>query len=148
MISRNVEMTKINQSVFDIRILSHELEALYKKHDGWCNVKITKPEAKGTAEQNRAMHSLLTEYYKTGFHSAPEGCTLAEFKIFMKLEYGPSWEIRYNAKNIMVPKSWADYSKEERMHFIDGLISEIHQSGAYNHSEKIRQIIEGMEIIK
>jgi hypothetical protein len=148
MITRNVELVKINQSVFDIRIISTELEDLYKKHDGWCNVKISRPESKGTEEQNRAMHSLLTEYYKTGFSSSPEGCTLAEFKVFMKLQFGPVYDFHVDCKNIKVPKSWADYSKQERHDFIDGLISEIHQSGAYNHSDKIRQIIEGMELNK
>ncbi len=148
MISRNVELTKINSSVFDIRIISHELEDIYKNHSGWCNVKITKPEAKGTEAQNRAMHALLTEYYITGFSSAPEGCTLVEFKIFMKLQYGPVYDMHVGVNDYKIPKSWADYSKEERMHFIDGLISEIHQSGAYNHSKRIREIIEGMEAIK
>lgn len=112
---------------------------------GKVNIKITKPTSPGTEEQNRAMHALLMEYYKTGLHSAPEGTTLAEFKIFMKIEYGPCYECEYKGHQIKAPKSWADYSKDERRDFIDGLISEIHQSCAYSESDRIQEIIEGME---
>jgi hypothetical protein len=146
MINRNVELTQINIGVFDIRILSAELNDLYKRYGGMVNVKISKPEAKGTEEQNRAMHSLLTEYYKSGYHSAPEGYTLAQFKIWMKLQYGPVYDMYIDGKDIKVPKSWSDYSKQERSDFIDGLVSEVKQSGAYNDFVKIREILDGMEI--
>jgi hypothetical protein len=121
-----------------------EITALCDKYNGLVNVKISKPVERGTEQQNRAAHALMSAYYTTGLHSAPGGYTLAEFKIYMKLQYGPVYEIDTPAGECRVPKSWSDYSKDERREFIDGIISEIHQSGAYAESAKIREIVEGM----
>ena len=114
------------------------------KYGGEANVKISRPVKPGTEDQNRAMHALLTAYYVTGMHSAPEGYTLEAFKIYMKLRFGPVYQIEIDGHDVRVPKSWSDYSREERRDFIDGMISEIYQSGALSASEKIREIIEGM----
>ncbi|MCP4988382.1 MAG: hypothetical protein GY928_20720 [Colwellia sp.] len=146
MIECNVEIKQINLNVFDIRIISSELQELFKKHNGIVHIKISKPMSKGTNKQNKTMHLLLREYYETGMHSAPEGYTLSDFKLFMKLEYGPVSYIYHKGKTVEVLKSWSDYNKQERSDFISGLLSEIHQSGAYNESEKIREIIDGMEL--
>jgi hypothetical protein len=145
MIQQNATLNKEGRSYF-IKLSSPELEELYLKFQGLVSVKIGKPDKPGTNEQNRAMHSLLSAYYTTGMHSAPEGYTLSQFKVFMKLQYGPVYEMEHKGQLIKIPKSWSDYSKQERVEFIDGLISEINQSGAYAESEKIREIIEGMSI--
>jgi hypothetical protein len=146
MFSQNIAPVVTDQGLRFTFELEGEIKKLYEKYGGMVNVKIGAPSEPGTEEQNRAMHALLSAYYVTGMHSAPEGYTLAEFKIFMKLQYGPSSEIEYKGQAVKVPKSWAEYSKRERMDFIDALISEIHQSGAYAESEKIREIISGMEL--
>jgi hypothetical protein len=121
-----------------------ELDKLARKYDGMVNVKISRPSEQGTEEQNRAMHALLAEYYKTGVHSAPEGSTLADFKNYMKLQYGVVQEIEVNGEKYKLLKSWSEYDKMERTAFIDGLISEIEQSGA-SVEWKIQEILAGMQ---
>ena len=146
MINKNVELKQINQSVYDIRVVSTKLNDLFKRWGGRVNVKISAPEEKGTEKQNRALHALLKEYYKTGYHSAPEGMTLKEFKIFIKYNYGPVYIINIDVDNVVkIPKSWSDYTKNERRDLISSLISEIKQTGAYVDFKKIREIIDEME---
>jgi hypothetical protein len=107
-------------------------------------VKFSKPEDPGTEQQNRFMHSLLTAYYKTGMHSAPERYTLAEFKIYMKVQFGLCYEMEIRGKLTLVPVSWTDYNKEERQIFIDGLLSEILQV-VCPLTKEIEEIIRGAE---
>lgn len=121
------------------------LQALAEKHAGQVHVRVSKPVTPGTEEQNRAMHSLLKEYYVSGFHSAPEGCTLEAFKLYIKIQYGPCHEMDYQGRPVRVPKSWADYTKQERSDLLNGLISEIHQTGAFAACPKLQEIIAGME---
>jgi len=148
LISRNAKLTQINQSVFDIRVIATELNEFYNKYGEDCHVKISRKESKGTDKQNRAMHSLLTEYYKSNYHSAPDGYTLEKFKAFMKCSYGPGYiNIYHNGKEVTILKSWSDYTKSERANFIDGLISELKQSGASEIS-KIAEILNGMKLEK
>lgn len=144
MISRNVTPEKVGIDQYVIRISDNELSRLCYKY-GVVNMKLGPPMKPGTGAQNKAMHSLLTEYYKTGLHSAPEGSTIIEFKDYMKYLYGISRKIVIDGKDTILLKSWADYSMSERREFIDGLISEIHQSGAYVDSLEIQEIIKGME---
>jgi hypothetical protein len=127
-----------------IRIVDPEMTKLCFKTGNLVNIKISKPETPGTDRQNKAAHALLTAYYITGLHSMPEG-TPEDFKNYMKCQYGVKYEVEIKGQKYTVLKSWADYSREERMTFIDGLISEIHQSGAYAESEKIREIINGFK---
>lgn len=143
MFSRNLTITKFENDYL-LQFNAPELDSLVTKHKGIVTVKITAPQSAGTDEQNRAMHGLLMEYYKTGMHSSPENTTLEEFKVFMKMSYGPVYSIPFKGGIASVPKSWSDYTKEERSAMIDGLISEIHQSGAYTSSAKLREIIDGM----
>jgi hypothetical protein len=142
MFSQNVVMDGIDGK-YTIRVHGYAVEQLYRKHKGKVNVIIQKPQSAGTEQQNRAMHALLTEYYKSNMHSAPEGTTFDQFKTQMKINYGPVYDLNFKDKTVKVPKSWANYTKEERGRFIDGLISEIIQSGASSIS-KIHDIIEGM----
>jgi hypothetical protein len=143
-VSRNVNMLHTGSHDYVIHVTDPDLDVLFEKHGGQVNVKIGRPETPGTEQQNRAAHALLTAFYVSGFASIPENCTLAEFKVRKKLEYGPVWEFEYNGQRARVPKSWADYSKQERAAFLDGLIAEIYQSGAFTASEKLREIINGM----
>lgn len=102
-------------------------------------------EPVGTDEQNKAMHSLLAEYYKTGLHSAPEGYTLPEFKIYCKLQYGPeAYKMEFDGHEILVPKSWSHYTKTERREFIDLLLAEIFQT-VRPLTKKLQEIIGGMQ---
>lgn len=150
MFNRNVTMLK---SVFgyvirvEEREADNELDDLFEKHGGLVNVKITKPSSPGTEEQNRAAHALLTAFYISGYASIPENCTLAEFKIRKKLEFGPVYEFEHKGQMVQVPKSWSEYSKQERCDFIDGLIAEITQSGALAASPKLQEILAGMETV-
>jgi hypothetical protein len=147
MFSQNSTMIKTEAGYRINLSKSAELDRLYEKYGQTVLVKITAPATPGTEQQNRAAHALLTEYYRTGMHSAPDGTTLAEFKTQMKCQYGPVSTVEYKGSVYMVPKSWSEYSKAERMIFLDGLISEIHQSGA-NVDPRIQEILAGMEEIK
>lgn len=144
MITINVTPEKVGIDQYVIRVNDNALTKMVYKY-GVVNMKLGPPMKPGTDAQNKAMHSLLTEYYKTGLHSAPEGSTLTEFKEYMKYLYGISKKIVIDGKDTILLKSWSDYSVRERREFIDGMISEIHQSGAYVESLKIQEIIKGME---
>jgi len=151
MINRNTAIAQIGEKTFSIETTLEEAEklsGLIKKYGCVLHVKIAKPISPGTEAQNNAMHALLTEYYKTGMHNSPEGTTLAEFKNIMKAQYGPQIIIDHKGEKYKILKSWADYTKQERTDFIEGLLSEIHQSGAYTESIKIQEIILGMEALK
>lgn len=144
MLTRNVTPEKVGIDEYVLRIHDNELSRMCYKY-GVVNVKIGPPMKPGTDAQNKAMHSLLTKYYKTGLHSAPEGTTMTGFKEYMKYLYGISKKIVIDGKDTILLKSWSDYSMRERREFIDGLISEIHQSTAYVESLRIQEIIKGME---
>ena len=103
-----------------------------------CSVQIDKPILAGTDEQNRFMHALLGEYFKTGcsslpeyFRQNPEG-----LKVYYKEQF---------AKMIKCPTSWAKFSKVQRMKFINMILSEVHQSGAFAESKKLQEIVLGAE---
>jgi hypothetical protein len=124
---------------------SEQLDFLFNKFGGVVNAKISRPVSPGTEEQNRAMHALMAAYFITGLHSSPAK-NIAEFKLYLKYQYGPCFDFTYNGTQVSVPKSWAKYSKKERRDFIDALISEVTQSGAAVESEKIQEILMGMEL--
>jgi hypothetical protein len=111
-------------------------------------IEAKKPISKGTEEQNRAMHGLLTAYYKTGMHSCPQPCTLADFKVHIKSIYGPQIIQKVGGRECLIIKSWANYTKQERINLIDGLIAEIKQSGAVAESYELQEILKGMELGK
>lgn len=144
MLEKNVVLEPEGNGAFSIWLDDPEVRELFENNNGQVHVRISKPQSPGTENQNRAMHALMAEYYKTGLHSAPEGCTLDAFKVYLKCLYGPVYEIDLEGQPVKVPKSWANYSKQERCYFIDGLISEINQSGAFTESPRIREIIAGM----
>jgi hypothetical protein len=121
----------------------------------------------GTGAQNRAFHSLLTEYWTSGAHSY-NAKTFDEFRDKIKRSLGAGAErylyvelvdglpvIRDVKKRKDIPagtppelcrqrlKSWSKYTKTERTDTIDRLIAEMHQAGV--NSDKFQQILEGME---
>jgi hypothetical protein len=143
MFQKNIRLLANPGGSWSIELSDPKIDEICAKYDRFVNVRIDRPAELGTEEQNRAMHALLTAYYLTGLHSAPDGTTLDVFKIYMKMLYGPCYAMDFNNKRVIIPKSWADYSKHERSEFVDALISEINQSGAYAESPKIREIIDG-----
>lgn len=124
-----------------------DVEAAIKSYGGIVHLKISKPIEKGTDNQNRAAHSLLDAFYKTGMHSAPEWVTNSDlFKLWMKVEHGPCYQKEMKDGTIIkIPISWSLYSKMQRTDFIECIIKDITQSGALTESEKIQEIIKGME---
>ena len=107
----------------------------------------------GTNNQNRAWHSLLAEYWRSGCHSYTARNFL-HFRELIKLYLGAGAESYYslvddNGDPIEKPvvryrvKSWARYSKRERRESIDRLIAEMHQAGV--SSAKFEEILKGLE---
>ena len=147
MIDRNFKLDKREYTgKCSLFICETELSDMYAKWGGEVHVRITKPEDGGTEQQNRAMHALMTEFFLTGLHSAPETVKDPDqFKLWLKFQIGVCYEWEHDGRPCLVPKSWAKYTKRERREFIDALISMVNQSGAFAESEKIRTIIEGMQ---
>jgi hypothetical protein len=145
MINRNVPLQFDPDGSAFLLMRDTELENYIVKYRGVVNVKVGKPETPGTEQQNKTAHALLTAFYVSGMASIPDNCTMAEFKIRKKIEFGPCYEFEHRGQFVRIPKSWADYSKEERRVFIDSLISEITQSGALTESPKLQEIMKGME---
>jgi hypothetical protein len=145
MINRNVPLQFDPDGSAFLLMRDSELEKYIVKYKGVVNVKVGKPETPGSEQQNKAMHALLAAFYISGMASIPDNCTLAEFKMHKKSEFGPCYEYEQKGKLVRIPKSWADYSKEERCTFIDALMAEITQSGALAESEKLQVIFQGME---
>ena len=146
MINRNMEFYKNHEDDrhYLTSIEGNEINELINKYGNVLNVKIGKPETPGSERQNRAMHSLLTAFYVSGFASLPENCTLDKFKILKKLAFGPCYDLEYQGQQVRVPISWSNYSKGDRVEFINCLIAEITQSGALAESPKLQEIIKGM----
>jgi hypothetical protein len=111
----------------------------------------------GTSAQNKAFHSILTEYWKSGLWSYQgsgykQGATFDEFRDMVKRNLGAGFEsyIYATDKGIKkaktleeIPteyrsdkrfilgklKSWSSYGKKERKQTIDNLIAECNQVG-------------------
>jgi len=122
------------------------------------NLKIGKyyqvePADTGTSEQNRCWHSLLQEYWSSGYHSY-NATSFEHFRELVKLYLGAGVEkyrdlVDDNGDPVKEPvikwrlKSWRDYSKKERMESIDRLIAEMVQAGV--NTKKFSEILQGME---
>jgi hypothetical protein len=116
-----------------------------------------------TQRQNKAFHALVQEYWTTGAHSYPAK-TFIEFRDFIKRDLGAGFEsyvyatpegikkaksldeipAEYNVEGFVLGKlkSWADYTKKERISAIDRLKSEMIQAGV--NTRKFQEILEGM----
>jgi len=111
------------------------------------------PYDTGTAEQNKTWHALLQCYWSSGCHSY-NATSFEHFRELIKLYLGAGVE-RYrdlvddNGEPVKEPvikwrlKSWAKYTKKERMESIDRLIAEMVEAGV--NSKKFSEILQGME---
>jgi len=127
--------------------------------------------AAGTEAQNKAFHSLVQEYWKSGSHSYGAE-NFDDFRNQIKRKIGAGFEayvyaVIENGKPMIkdakkyneIPeqvredpewkllirgrlKSWSDYGKKERRETLDNLISEMHQAGI--NSKKFNEILDGM----
>jgi len=126
-----------------------------KKRNGYVTIKMTLPERVGTDQQNRAFHSLIGEYWKSGLSSYESYDDMRDtFKLraagadeYIFIENG---KVRH-AKSLddvkgryaEVPKSWADFTIEQRKDAIDEVIREATMAGI--NSRKWEEILRGME---
>ena len=126
-----------------------------KKHGGYITIKICDPERVGTDSQNRAFHALLGEYWKSGLSSYE---SYDDMKDTIKLRIAGADEYIFidngkvrHAKSLdevkgryaEVPKSWADFTLEQRRDAIDEVIREATMAGV--NSRKWDEIITGMQ---
>jgi hypothetical protein len=116
---------------------------------------MTLPERVGTDQQNRAFHALLGEYWKSGLSSYETYDDMRDsFKlrvagadgyIFIdngKVRHVPNLE-QVRGRYAEVPKSWADFTVEQRRDAIDEVIREATMAGV--NSKKWDEIITGMQ---
>lgn len=121
----------------------------------WNSVKTSLPERVGTDQQNRAFHALLGEYWKSGLSSYE---SYDDMKDTIKLRIAGADEYIFidngkvrHAKNLEdvkgryaeVPKSWTDFTLEQRRDAIDEVIREAIMAGV--NSKKWDEIITGMQ---
>lgn len=121
----------------------------------WNSVKTSLPERVGTDQQNRAFHTLLGEYWKSGLSSYE---SYDDMKDTIKLRIAGADEYIFidngkvrHAKNLEdvkgryaeVPKSWTDFTLEQRRDAIDEVIREAIMAGV--NSKKWDEIITGMQ---
>ena len=127
-----------------------------KKRNGYITIKMTLPERGGTDAQNRAFHSLLGEYWKSGLSSYE---SFEDMRDTFKLRIGGAdgylfIDSRGRIKEVKsldevqgryaeVPKSWADFTVEQRRDAIDEVIGEATVAGI--NSKKWGEILQGME---
>lgn len=126
-----------------------------KKRNGYVTIKMTLPERVGTDQQNRAFHALLGEYWKSGLSSYESYDDMkdtiklriagADGYIFIdngKVRHAKSLE-EVRGRYAEVPKSWADFTLEQRRDAIDEVIREATVAGI--NSKKWGEILQGME---
>ena len=71
--------------------------------------------------------------------------SLPEFKIWVKLNYGPeAYKMEFAGSEVLIPKSLADFSREELSDLIDNVKSDIMQSMT-PLTKKMEEIFRGME---
>ena len=144
MFDQNLQLMKFSKG-YILQIPSDsEIDKLDYKYKSMVNVKISRPTNPGTELQNRLMHGLMTAFFLTGMHSSPAK-SIDEFKLWLKFTIGVCHDYEYQGKPCRVPQSWSLYSKDERRQFIDALISMVIQSGAATESEKVQEILKGLE---
>lgn len=126
-----------------------------KKRNGYVTIKMTLPERVGTDQQNRAFHALLGEYWKSGLSSYENYDDMkdtiklriagADGYIFIdngKVRHAKSLD-EVKGRYAEVPKSWADFTVEQRRDAIDEVIREATVAGI--NSKKWGEILQGME---
>lgn len=133
------------------------IKAAEKKNGGYFTVTVEEVKRPGTDEQNKAFHALLQEYWASGcssyqsFEDMRDKIKLrtggAEGYIYWKGVFQVSVkslnEIPSGALYVCLPKSWRDFTKEERVTAVDFLIAEMYQAGV--NTKKFDEILRGME---
>jgi hypothetical protein len=126
-----------------------------KKSSGYVTIKMTLPTRWGTDQQNRAFHALLGEYWKSGLSSYESYDDMRDtFKLraagadeYIFIEDGKVRHVKslddVKGRYAEVPKSWADFTVEQRKDAIDEVIREATIAGI--NSRKWEEILRGME---
>jgi hypothetical protein len=126
-----------------------------KKRNGYVTIKMTLPERVGTDQQNRAFHALLGEYWKSGLSSYESyddmkdtiKLRIAGADEYIFIENGKVRHVKsldeVKGRYAEVPKSWADFTLEQRRDAIDEVIREATIAGV--NSKKWDEIIAGMQ---
>jgi len=126
-----------------------------KKHGGYITIKMCEPERVGSDAQNRAFHSLIGEYWKSGLSSYESFDDMRDtFKLraagadeYIFIENGKVRHVKsldeVKGRYAEVPKSWADFTVEQRKAAIDEVIREATIAGI--NSRKWEEILRGME---
>jgi hypothetical protein len=126
-----------------------------KKSSGYVTIKMTLPTRWGTDQQNRAFHALLGEYWKSGLSSYESYDDMRDtFKLraagadeYIFIENGKVRHVKslddVKGRYAEVPKSWADFTVEQRKDAIDEVIREATMAGI--NSRKWEEILRGME---
>jgi hypothetical protein len=145
MFSRNMKVQEIENGYMAVFSKS-ELSELHKKYKGTLNVTIKKPISPGTEAQNDFFHALLLAFWLSDKHSAPEWVeNFDKFKLWIKIMGGVIYKYEQAGVKYTIPESWANYNKVQRSELIEFVLDFIMRSGAYEESEKIREIIKGAE---
>lgn len=125
-----------------------------KKAGGYVTIQISLPKKIGTDAQNRAFHSLLGEFWSSGLSSYE---SYEDLKDSIKLKVAGPDEFIFikdgkvrrsktlegvEGRYAEVPKSWADFTRDERKEAIDWVIKEAQMAGI--NSKKWDEIIKGM----
>lgn len=132
-----------------------------EKNGGYITVSFSLPRRKGTDEQNRAFHALLGEYYISNLHSFKCYEDMRDYfkilaggaKEYLYLDIENGVMIQHTCKRLddipsgcvwaKIPKSWTEFSREERTLAIQLVITEGFNAGM--NSDKWFEIIGGLE---
>ena len=147
-----------------IERLSTVIKRLYERADeksgGFITISLSLPRRYGTDAQNRTFHALLTEFYISNLHSYVCYEDMRDdFKIraagakeylYMTIENGryrqhtckDIIDIPKNCTWCKIPKSWTEFTKEERNLAINLVITEGLNLGV--SSDRWFEIINGM----
>jgi hypothetical protein len=149
--------TTLKTAVPDIaHLASQVLDEAYEKYNGYFTLTVETVKKDGTTEQNRTFHALLGAFWLTGCASYENYETMRDS---FKLRAAGAKEYRvltdhgiitttdlskYNGcRSVDVPKSWTEFTRQERTDAIEMVLGEIAESGA--SSRKLDEIIGGME---
>jgi hypothetical protein len=125
-----------------------------KKAGGYVTIQISLPKKIGTDAQNRAFHALLGEFWSSGLSSYE---SYEDLKDSIKLKVAGPDEFIFikdgkvrrsktlegvEGRYAEVPKSWADFTRDQRKAAIDWVIKEANLAGI--NTKKWDEIIKGM----
>ena len=124
------------------------------KANGYITIAISLPKKIGTDAQNRAFHALLGEFWTSGLSSYESyedmrdtiKLRVAGADSYIYIENGKVRNVRsldeVKGKYAEVPKSWVDFTRDQRKEAIDWVIKEAQMAGV--NSKKWDEIINGM----